>query len=149
MRLIAICLAALLILIQYPLWLGKGGWLKVADMTQQVHAAHEKNDELALRNAKLNSEVQDLKNGTGAIEERARSELGMIKKDEIFVQLLDPNNVETVSAADKQEAQQLLDKVDAAVAPKPVTKQDGKVANKAGVKNVTRPIQASEITVKD
>lgn len=91
MRLIAICLAALLLLIQYPLWLGKGGWLRVWDMGQQVEAAHEKIDELKTRNAKLYSEVHDLKEGTGAIEERARSELGMIKQDEIFVQILDPN----------------------------------------------------------
>ncbi len=91
MRLIAIFLAALLILVQYPLWLGKGGWLRVLDMDQQVHAAHDKIDELKARNAKLDSEVHDLKEGTGAVEERARSELGMIKQDEIFVQILDPN----------------------------------------------------------
>lgn len=91
MRLIILGLAALVILIQFPLWLGKGGWLRVRDLEQQVVAAQKKNDELRERNAKLNSEVQDLKQGTGAIEERARSELGMIKEDEIFVQVLDPN----------------------------------------------------------
>ncbi|HWT70564.1 MAG TPA: cell division protein FtsB [Oxalicibacterium sp.] len=91
MRLIILCLAALVVLIQYPLWLGKGGWLRVWDMEQQVVAAQKKNDELRARNAKLGSEVQDLKEGTGAIEERARYELGMIKENEIFVQVLDPN----------------------------------------------------------
>jgi cell division protein FtsB len=91
MRLIILCLAALLVLIQYPLWLGKGGWLRVWDLDQQVVAAQKKNDDLRARNAKLNSEVQDLKDGTGAIEERARYELGMIKENEIFVQVLDPN----------------------------------------------------------
>ncbi|GAC1316536.1 MAG: cell division protein FtsB [Collimonas sp.] len=91
MRLIAIFLTALLILVQYPLWLGKGGWLRVWDMDQQVHAAHDKVDELKARNAKLDSEVHDLKEGTGAVEERARTELGMIKKEEIFIQILDPN----------------------------------------------------------
>ncbi|WP_211467077.1 cell division protein FtsB, partial [Collimonas silvisoli] len=91
MRLIAIFLTALLILVQYPLWLGKGGWLRVWDMDQQVHAAHDKLDELKARNAKLDSEVHDLKEGTGAVEERARTELGMIKQDEIFIQILDPN----------------------------------------------------------
>ncbi len=89
MRLITIALLALLVLIQYPLWLGKGGWLRVWELDKQVNAAHEKNDELKARNAKLDSEVQDLKNGTAAVEERARFELGMIKKDEIFVQILD------------------------------------------------------------
>jgi cell division protein FtsB len=91
MRLIAIFLTVLLLLVQYPLWLGKGGWLRVWDMDQQVHAAHDKIDELKARNAKLASEVHDLKEGTGAVEERARSELGMIKQDEIFVQILDPS----------------------------------------------------------
>jgi cell division protein FtsB len=91
MRLILICLAALLILVQYPLWLGKGGWLRVWDLDKQVGAAQNKNEELKARNAKLNSEVQDLKEGTGAVEERARYELGMIKDNEIFVQVLAPN----------------------------------------------------------
>jgi cell division protein FtsB len=90
MRLIILCLAALLVLIQYPLWLGKGGWLHVWDYDKQVLAAQQKNDELRARNAKLNSEVQDLKQGTGAVEERARYELGMIKENEVFVQVLDP-----------------------------------------------------------
>ncbi len=92
MRLIFLSLAALLLLIQYPLWLGKGGWLRVWDLDQQVDAAREKNDELKARNAKLNSEVQDLKDGTGAVEERARYELGMIKENEIFIQILDPKD---------------------------------------------------------
>jgi cell division protein FtsB len=87
MRLIALCLVTLLILIQYPLWLGKGGWMRVRELDLQVIAAHEKNDEAKARNAKLASEVNDLKDGTGAVEERARLELGMIKNDEIFVQI--------------------------------------------------------------
>ena len=91
MRLIILCLTALLLLIQYPLWLGKGGWLRVWDLDQKVNAAKDKNEELTARNAKLTSEVQDLKEGTGAIEERARYELGMIKENEIFVQVLEPN----------------------------------------------------------
>lgn len=91
MRLILICLAGLLVLIQYPLWLGKGGWLRVWDLDKQVAAAQKKNDELRARNAKLYSEVKDLKTGTGAVEERARYELGMIKDSEIFVQVLEPN----------------------------------------------------------
>jgi len=87
MRLIALCLVTLLVLIQYPLWLGKGGWMRVRELDLQVSAAHEKNDEAKARNAKLASEVNDLKDGTGAVEERARLELGMIKNDEIFVQI--------------------------------------------------------------
>jgi cell division protein FtsB len=98
MRLIILCLAALVVLIQYPLWLGKGGWLRVWDLDQQVISAQKKNDELRARNAKLNSEVQDLKDGTGAVEERARYELGMIKENEIFVQVLDPTKKSTFVA---------------------------------------------------
>lgn len=91
MRLITLSLAALLLLIQYPLWLGKGGWLRVWDLEGQVEAAQRRNAELKARNDKLNSEVLDLRDGTGAVEERARYELGMIKNGEIFVQILEQN----------------------------------------------------------
>ena len=91
MRLIIVCLTALLLLIQYPLWLGKGGWLSVRRLDDQVEQARKKNDDLRARNAKLESEVHDLQEGTGAIEERARYELGMIRQNEIFIQVLDAN----------------------------------------------------------
>ena len=94
MRLIAIVLASLLVLIQYPLWLGKGGWLRVWDMEHQVENAHLKIHELKARNAKLESEVNDLREGTDAVEERARLELGMLKKGEVFVQILDTKNLD-------------------------------------------------------
>ncbi len=96
MRLITICLAALLVLVQYPLWMGKGGWLRVWDLDQHVMAAKNRNEELKARNDKLHSEVRDLRVGTGAVEERARYELGMIKENEIFIQVLEPNS-KTVS----------------------------------------------------
>ena len=79
MRLLLISLTVLIVLIQYPLWLGKGGWLRVWDLSRQVDVALVKEQELKERNAKLASEVQDLKEGTGAVEERARYELGLIK----------------------------------------------------------------------
>ena len=88
MRLITLALAALLLLIQYPLWLGKGGMLAVSDLRDQLALAQLKTDQLKARNAKLDSEVRDLREGTGAVEERARLELGMIKQNEIFVQVL-------------------------------------------------------------
>lgn len=89
MRLIILCLSLLLVLIQYPLWLGKGGWFKVWELDRQVQQARKKNDELKERNAKLSSEVDDLKQSKGAVEERARFELGMIKQNEVFIQVLD------------------------------------------------------------
>ncbi|HEY8605501.1 MAG TPA: cell division protein FtsB [Noviherbaspirillum sp.] len=91
MRLITLSLAALLLLIQLPLWLGKGGWLRVWDLDNQVSEAHTKNDALKARNDKLDSEVRDLRDGTEAVEERARYELGMIKDGEIFIQIVEPN----------------------------------------------------------
>ncbi len=90
MRLILIFLTALLILIQYPLWFGKGGWLRVSDLSHQLDSALAKEQQLNARNAQLASEVQDLKEGTGAVEERARNELGLIKDSEIFVQVVEP-----------------------------------------------------------
>jgi cell division protein FtsB len=78
----------LLIAIQYPLWLGKGGWLKVYEMEKQLELQQAKNSLLTLRNAKLAGDVKDLKEGTRAVEERARVEHGMIKEGEFFVQIL-------------------------------------------------------------
>ena len=89
MKLVTIALIALIALLQHPLWLGKGSWLRVWEVDNQVRAQRETNQKLALRNAALDAEVRDLKQGLDAIEERARSELGMIKRDEIFFQILD------------------------------------------------------------
>ncbi|MES2899089.1 MAG: cell division protein FtsB [Pseudomonadota bacterium] len=99
MRLITLVLAALLLLIQFPLWLGKGGgWLRVSELENQVSAANARMETLKARNAKLESEVRDLKDGTGAVEERARYELGMIKQNEVFIQILGVNGQPKESA---------------------------------------------------
>ncbi|MDH4149580.1 MAG: cell division protein FtsB [Betaproteobacteria bacterium] len=89
MRLLAIMLAGLILLIQYPLWLGKGGLLRVWETEQKIELQRETNRRLQARNAALDAEVLDLKQGLEAVEERARSELGMIRRDEIFFQVLD------------------------------------------------------------
>jgi cell division protein FtsB len=86
----------LIALLQYPLWLGKGSWLRVWDLSRQLATQQEKNSALKARNETLDAEVRDLKSGRAAIEERARSELGMIKQDEVFYQVLD-NSVHTQS----------------------------------------------------
>jgi cell division protein FtsB len=88
MKILALVLAALIILIQYPLWLGKGGWMRVWDMDRQVAAQKESNAKLETRNRALDAEVRDLKQGSDAIEERARYELGMMKQDEVFFRVL-------------------------------------------------------------
>ena len=89
MKQLALVLAMLMLLIQYPLWLGKGSWFRVRQVDQQINAQREVNRRLRERNAALEAEVQDLKIGLEAIEERARSELGMIKRDEIFFQVME------------------------------------------------------------
>jgi len=88
MKILGALLAALIVLIQYPLWLGKGSWLRASDMDRQVEAQRAKNRQLETRNAALSAEVRDLKQGTEAIEERARAELGMLRPDEVFYQFV-------------------------------------------------------------
>jgi cell division protein FtsB len=89
MRLLTLALAGLIALLQYPLWLGKGSWLRVWEVDRQLTAQRDTNLKLQSRNAALDAEVRDLKQGLDAIEERARSELGMVKQDEMFFQILD------------------------------------------------------------
>ena len=90
MRLLTLVLAALIALIQYPLWLGKGSWFRVWEVDQQIRAQREINHKLQSRNSAMDAEVRDLKQGLDAIEERARSELGMIRRDEMFFQVVEP-----------------------------------------------------------
>jgi cell division protein FtsB len=87
MRWLALVLLALIAALQYPMWLGKGGWLRVRDLDRQVAEAREANDRLKARNAALDADVRDLKSGYEAIEERARGDLGMVRDDEVFFQL--------------------------------------------------------------
>jgi cell division protein FtsB len=89
MEILAGVLAALILLIQYPLWLGKGGWLRAWRVEQDLSKEFLKNENLERRNASLAAEVSDLKQGTEAIEERARFELGMVRKDEVFFQVVE------------------------------------------------------------
>ncbi|HSU62576.1 MAG TPA: cell division protein FtsB [Burkholderiales bacterium] len=89
MRLLAGILGALIVLIQYPLWLGKGGWLTAWRLESRLEVERARNLQLEGRNAVLTAEVRDLKQGTEAIEERARAELGLIRGDEVFFQIED------------------------------------------------------------
>jgi cell division protein FtsB len=99
MKLLTLALATLILLIQYPLWLGKGSWLRVLEVDQQIHSQRDTNRRLQARNKALEAEVSDLKVGLEAIEEQARSELGMIRQDEIFFQILErSSNSETHAA---------------------------------------------------
>ena len=96
MRWLSLTLVAIILLLQYPLWLGKGSLLKVWELDNQVEAQKAINQQLQLRNGSLDAEVRDLKQGTAAIEERARSELGMVKRDEIFFYVLSDSAASSV-----------------------------------------------------
>ncbi len=99
MRLLTLIFVILIALLQYPLWLGKGSWLRVWDLNRQITAQKETNAELKLRNDTVDAEVRDLKQGFAAIEERARSELGMVKQDEVFYQVIEKTHVNAIPPA--------------------------------------------------
>ena len=88
MKPLSYILAGLLLALQYPLWIGKGSWMRVWDLDRQLVAQREGNARLKARNDAMDAEVRDLKQGLEALEERARHELGMIRKDEIFYQVV-------------------------------------------------------------
>ena len=90
MKILASILAVLAVALQYPLWVGKGGWMRVWELERNLAQQHEGNARLKARNDALEAEVRDLKEGNEAIEERARLELGMIKRDETFYQVVKP-----------------------------------------------------------
>lgn len=94
MKLLAAVLATLIVAIQVPLWLGKGGWLRVWDVDRQLAAQRARNAQLEARNGALAAEVRDLKQGLEAIEERARYELGYVRADEVFFQYVDKSGPE-------------------------------------------------------
>lgn len=89
MKVAAVILAALLALLQYRLWVGEGSLAEVSHLKQAIKAQEQENKVLEERNRALDGEVSDLKQGLDAIEERARSELGMIRKDETFFQIVE------------------------------------------------------------
>ncbi|MDP2761192.1 MAG: cell division protein FtsB [Sideroxyarcus sp.] len=99
MRVVTYILLALVVLLQYPLWFGKGSWLKVWDVNQKLETQKSINEQAQQRNAALDAEVRDLKRGTDAIEERARNEFGMIKHGEVFIQIIDGSAATSAVAA--------------------------------------------------
>jgi cell division protein FtsB len=89
MRALLWLLVILLLLLQYRLWVGDGSLAEVWRLYQQVEAQRAENQRLLERNQALEAEVEDLKRGLDAIEERAREELGMIRDGETFYQIID------------------------------------------------------------
>ena len=90
MRLVALILVGLLVALQWPLWFGKGGWLRVAELDRQLATQRESNQKLEARNAVLAAEVRSLRAGREAVEERARLQLNMVRPDETFFQFVPP-----------------------------------------------------------
>lgn len=86
MKTLACVMVVLIALLQYPLWLGKGSWLRVWDTDRKLVQQKANNATLVARNSALEADVRDLKSGFEAIEERARYELGLVKRDEMFFQ---------------------------------------------------------------
>ena len=99
MRVLLLLLVALLALLQYRFWLGSGGQHEVAALRGQVQRQHAENQRLQERNAALAAEVEDLKSGEAAVEERARSELGMVKPGETFYRVIEDGNAAPAPSA--------------------------------------------------
>lgn len=90
MRVVILILFVLLVMLQFKLWLGEGGFTEVARLEARVEEQRQTNDDLFQRNAELQAEVEDLRERLDAVEERARSELGLIKPAEEFYQVVPP-----------------------------------------------------------
>src|SRR6516225_7080762 len=90
MKWLAAALAVVIILLQYRVWLSEDGVRGLARLRQAVAAQRAENEQLAERNRQLAAEVRDLKTGLNALEERARSDLGMIARNETFYQVVPP-----------------------------------------------------------
>ena len=92
MKFLAFIFLALILALQYPLWLGKGGWLNVISLQKQIDQQVKVNESIKSENDILKAVVQDLKNGTDVIEGKARFELGLINKNETFFLIIDKKN---------------------------------------------------------
>lgn len=104
MRLATLIIVIVIAFLQWPVWLGKGSWATVLQLQDELGHQREANQKLKARNDSLNAEVLNLKTGYDAVEERARSELGMIKQDEIFFQVLKPGSIARSSIASEATA---------------------------------------------
>ncbi|NGZ12762.1 cell division protein FtsB [Vibrio aestuarianus] len=88
MRIFAVILTLLFALLQYDLWLGKNGIADFRTISDEIEVQQQVNENLQLRNSEMFAEIDDLRQGLDAIEERARHELGMIKEGETFYRLV-------------------------------------------------------------
>lgn len=91
MKPLVFTLAILFLVLQYKLWFEKGSVSEVARLRQAITSQNKQNDELSESNKVLIAEIQNLKSGQAAVEERARNDLGMIKQGEVFYQIVEPS----------------------------------------------------------
>ena len=87
MRFVTLALVALLALVHVELWFGRGGVPRMVELQRKLTSQQAANDGARRRNDQLSAEVNDLKEGLEMVEERARQELGMVKPNEVFVQI--------------------------------------------------------------
>ncbi len=92
MRILGVIFVLLFLVLQYDLWLGDGSLATVWRLQKKITLQQKENNKIRQRNESLMAEVNDLKKGDAAIEERARNELGMIKKGETYIQVVDDKN---------------------------------------------------------
>ena len=93
MKLLAFTLITMLAMLQYDLWVGEGSLASAWQLERAIETQQQENARLQTRNDTLAAEVQDLKGGLAAIEERARSELGMAKEQETFIQVIGDSKI--------------------------------------------------------
>ena len=103
MRIVTLILFVLLILLQFKLWFGSGGYTEVKRLEERVEQQKETNSDLLQRNAELQAEVIDLREKLDAVEERARKELGLIKPAEEFYQVVPPPPEEEIPDIDRDD----------------------------------------------
>lgn len=106
MKVLAAVLVALVLVLQYRMWLGDGGMREVATLRHEIAQQTQENEKLRERNRTLAAEVQDLKKGTTAIEERARTDLGMVGQRETFYQVVTPRDGVAAAASDDEDVQE-------------------------------------------
>lgn len=119
MRYLVAFLVILVILLQYRLWFGDGNILEFRRLNERIEELRREGAKRRERNAALEAEVMDLKQGLDAIEERARQDLGMVKDGEVFVQVIDPHREDAAPPAPPEDAKKLEDKAKPVVRHKP------------------------------
>jgi cell division protein FtsB len=110
MKFLAAALLVVLLALQYRLWVADGGMREVGRLREEIDRQHQENDSLRERNRTLTAEVQDLKKGTTAIEERARTDLGMVRQGETFYQVVPPKDVPAARNAPSASARLAAEK---------------------------------------